>query len=442
MTPQEIFDELKSTINKFQEANAKAQDEFRAGLKSAATNEQVEALNARITELKKLAEEANRNAQLAQIGGSPSGDPVKERISAARFLSMAKRTRIRPNDASLNIEAYRAYKEAFFQAALVEFNMDAVSPEIRAAMSVGSAPDGGFFVPDEMSTELEKRIHDTSEMRQLARVITIGAPAWEAPWKTSKGTSGGWVGEKQARPATGTPAVGMQRIETHEQYAYPEVTQSMLDDSAMNVEAFLMEDTEEEMVRTENTGFVSGDGIMKPKGFLGYTSGAVTTVDASRDWGKLQYIPVGAAGAFPQISGSVADDANCFISAIAALHPTYRQGAVWAMNRLTEAAVRKLRDSQGRYLVGFGDIRDSSVGFNLFGFPIANLEDMPAIASDSYSIAFANFKRGYFIIDRMGFRVLRDPYTNKPFVGFYITKRTGGDVRNFDAIKLLKFAAS
>lgn len=378
-------------------------------------------------------------------GAAPANDEA--RVHAANFFTARNawrriERRVRPGDADLDLEAYAAYREAFEAAARGQFNPEAMSPEVRNAMSVGSDPAGGYFVPDEMATEMVRRIHETSPMRQVSRVITIGAPAWEAPWKSSKGTSGGWVGEQQSRTSTATPTVGMQRIETHEQYAYPEVTQAILDDAAIDIEGFLVEDTEEEMARQENTAFVSGTGVMKPRGFLDYKSDAVTTADASRDWGVLEYIASGAAGAFPTVSGSSASDPDALITTIARLNPAYRPNARWFMNRATEAVVRKLKDADGRYLVGFGDLRDNALGFSLLGFPIVNLEDMPDVASDSYSIAFGDMMRGYLIVDRIGFRVLRDPYTNKPYVGFYITKRTGGDVRNFDAIKLMKFAAS
>lgn len=364
-------------------------------------------------------------------------------VRAAAFFTVRNalndvRRRMRPGDQDLDIEGYLNYCTNFELLVRKQCNSDALSSDIRNALSVGSDPDGGWLVPTEMSMEIERRIFDTSPMRQICRVISIGAPAWEAPYKSTKAISGGWVGERQARPATETSRIGMQRIETHEQYAYPEVTQAMLDDAAMDVEDFLVTDTEEEMSRTENLAFVSGDGVLKPRGFLDYAATSVTTDDATRDWGVLQHVPSGAAGGFPSAG---ADNPDALITLISKLHPTYRGDARWTMNRQVEAAVRKLKDADGRYLVGFGDLRDNVTGFNVLGFPITNLEDMPNLASDSFSIAFGNFRRGYYILDRIGFRVLRDPYTNKPYVGFYITKRTGGDLRNFDAVKLMKFAA-
>ncbi|HEX9768423.1 MAG TPA: phage major capsid protein [Kiloniellales bacterium] len=398
----------------------------------------IEDLKAKCDEAVKAAAEVNRRG----LGGPLAEPNLDTRQAAARLHLMAKRQRIRPNDPNLDVEGYLAYCDAIEAAIRVEFRTGGLSSDIRAALEVGVDPSGGWFVPPTMASEIERRVHDTSPMRQVARIIQIGTNAWEAPFRVNKGISGGWVTEKQARPATDTATGGKQRIEAHEQYAYPEVTQEMLEDAVIDVQDMLTEETTDQMSRDENLAFVSGTGVEQPRGFLDYKGTAVTTKDASRAWGLLQYIASGAAGAFPTVSGSVASDPNALIDMVAALNPMYRQGATWAMNRTTEATVRKLKDADGRYLVGFGDLRDDVTGFNLLGFPIINFEDMPDVASDSYSIAFANFRRGYFIVDRLGFTLLVDPYTNKPFVGFYIRKRTGGDVRNFDAIKLMKFAAS
>lgn len=436
---QALIEQLMTTVAEFKAANDERFKQIEAkGAQDVVTAEKVDRINATITELKKAIDEQAKTTARLSIGGGGATDEVK---AAQQFFAHARNRAPRASD-QVDIQAYRGYRDAFDSLIRQGGNVDALGQDIRAALSVGSDRDGGYLVPTETSMEIEQRIHDTSPMRQIATVRTIGAPAWEAPWKSSRGTSGGWVGERQTRSATATPTVGVQRIETHEQYAYPEVTQSMLDDGALNVEQFIVQETEDEMSRTENTAFVSGDGVMRPKGFAAYKATAVTTADATRTWGLLQYIATGAAGAIPD-DGSIAGASNpdCFINAITALHPNYRAGAVWAMNRQTEALVRKMKDGDGRYLVGVGSV-EGALQFNLFGFPIVNLEDMEAVASDSFSIAFGNFRRGYYIIDRIGFRVLRDPYTNKPYVGFYITKRTGGDVRNFDAIKLMKFASS
>lgn len=432
-TPSNVKEGLEMLQKRFEEFKA-ANDERLEG-QDAVVTEKVEKINAAITEMQVMCEKLQKQQTGLIMGGGANDNRDALVQNTKRFLTMVTGESITIDQAAERVEAYTAYTNHFETLVRNSLRVQNLPPDVQAALSVGSDRDGGWFIPPEVSMEMEKRIHDTSPMRQYATIKTIGSDAWEAPYKSSKGVSGGWVGEQQARPATATGEVGMQRIPVHEQYAYPEVTQKMLDDAMMSVQNDVVQDTEEEMSRTENVAFVSGNGVMKPRGFLDYASTSLTTDDDSRAWGKLQHVISGAAGAFTTYASELVD-------IIAKLHPTYRPGAAWAMNRNTEATIRKLKDADGRYLVGFGDLRDNAFGFEVLGYPIANFEDMPDISSDSYSLAFGNWRRGYYIIDRLGFRLLVDPYTNKPYVGFYITKRVGGDVRNFDAIKLMKFSNS
>lgn len=432
-TPSSVKEGIEMLQKRFEEFKA-ANDERLDG-QDTLVNEKVDRINAAITEMQVLCEKLQKQQTGLIMGGGANDNRDALVQNTRRFLTMVTGNKVTVEQAAERVEVYTAYTQHFDTLVRNSMRVHNLPPDVQAALSVGSDRDGGYFVPPEMSMEMEKRIFDTSPMRQYARVIPIGSDAWEAPYKSSKGTSGGWVGEKQPRTATATGEVGTQRIPVYEQYAYPEVTQKMLDDGLINVQDFVIEDTEDEMIRTENLAFVSGNGVEKPRGFLDYASDSVTTADATRSWGVLQHVISGAAGAFTTYGTELVD-------IISKLHPTYRNDAVWSMNRSTEAAIRKLKDADGRMLVGFGDLRDNAFGFSLLGFPIANFEDMPDISSDSYSLAFANWRRGYFIIDRIGFRMLVDPYTNKPYVGFYITKRVGGDVRNFDAIKLMKFSSS
>lgn len=341
-----------------------------------------------------------------------------------------------------HVDAYAKYASAWLDMIRKNGNVNALKPDIQANLRVGADTDGGYLVPTEMEMTVRERLFDTSPMRQIAEVRAIGSDKLEFPYRSDDATSGGWVGEMDTRTETATPQIGNQTIEVFEQYAMPKASQRLLDDAVMDVGAWIMDLTGDKMIRTENTGFVSGNGVNKPRGFVDYGSDSVTTVDASRAWGVLQYVAVGEAGAFPASSGK--DDATALIDMIAALNQGYHAGATWAMSRLTAAVVRKLRDADGRYLVDFDGTGGLSGGavFSLHGYPIAQLDDMPAVASNSYSIAFGDFSRGYMIVDRLGMRTLIDPYTTKGQVKFYMTKRTGGDVQNSDAIKLLKFASS
>jgi HK97 family phage major capsid protein len=434
-----IIEAIQQNISDFQAANDERLTEIeKKGGEDAITRQKVETINASITELQKaLEDQAKATARLSV--GTGDGDINNEFNAARKFFAIATRQR-NISAESVNTQAYQEYRNAFDTLLRKGGDINNVSADVSNALSIGSDPAGGYFVPTEMSSEIEKRIFDTSPMRQISRVISIGASAWEAPYKSTDGGNGGWVGEQEDRPATGNSKMGIQRIETHEQYAYPQITQSSLDDSAINLEGYITEEIEDVMGRVENAAFVSGDGIMKPKGFLAYKDSAVTAKDGDRKWGQLQYVVSGHAGGFPN-EASGAGNPDALISMISALNPAYRDGASWVMNRTTEAEIRKLKDADGRYLVGFGDLRDTALNFNLLGSPIVNLQDMPDIASDAFPVGYGNFQKGYFIVDRMGIRLLRDPYTKKPYIGYYTTKRVGGDVRNFDAIKLLKMAA-
>lgn len=387
-----------------------------------------------LTAIQKRLDDIELRLNRVSIGGGTSIQDQEE--AARRFFAMAKGRE--PNTGEFSAETYCEYRNAFRQ--YLRHGDRGLAAQIQNALSVGSDPAGGFLVTTEMETSFRTRAFETSPMRQIADSITIGTSAWEQPLDTNDATTGGWVGEREARPQTDTPEVGKQRIEVHEQYAYPEVYQNALDDAFLDLEAWLGGKISDKLDRTESAAFVTGDGEMKPKGFLAYKDTAVTTDDAIRAWGLLQYIPSGAAGGFPKISGSTSDDADAMITTVHMLKKIYRAGAVWTMNKQTAALVRKLKDADGRWL--WSDAVEEGQPDRLLGYPVEELEDMPDPASDAFPIAFGNFRRGYLIVDRQGMRVLRDPYTSKGKVGFYSTKRVGGDVVDFDAIKLMKFATS
>jgi len=378
-------------------------------------------------------------------GGGDSGERREELRTNARLFLAAKTGKPLEQVKDADVEAYQRYRRAF-NSFLRRGGTDGelLTPEIRADLAVGSDADGGFWVPTEMSNRVMTRVFESSDIRGLATVETTTADALELPIDVDEAESGGWVSEKQTRSDTGTPKIGIQKIEIHEQFAQPKATQRLLDDATRDVEAWLAGKIADKLARVENQAFVIGDGVGRPRGFLNYGASASTQSDAARDWGKLQYVLSGSISGFPLVTAGDAtyNDADPLLVLISTLKPVYRSNARFLMNRTTEAVIRKLKDADGRYLVGLGDIRDAAVGFLLFGYPIATAEDMPAIGSDSFAIAFGDFRAGYTIVDRQGIRVLRDPYTQKPFVKFYTTKRVGGDVTDFDAIKLMKFATS
>jgi len=318
------------------------------------------------------------------------------------------------------LEAYDAAFKSFLRKEERTLSGDEVK-----ALSVGSDPDGGYLVTPDTSGRMVKRIFETSPMRQYASVQLISTDALEGTSDYDE-AGAGWVGETQARGETSTPQIQVWRIPVHELYAKPRATQKLLDDAAVDVEAWLAAKVADKFARMENAAFVSGDGAGKPRGFLSYPNG--TTLP-----GQIQQIPTGVSGGF----AATPDGADVLISTITSMKEAYRGGAVWAMNRGTQGAVRLLQDNDGKYLWQPSIVAGQPS--TLLGYGVAGFEDMPAIAANSLSIAFANFSEGYQIVDRMGVRVLRDPFSAKPYVEFYTTKRVGGDVLNFEAIKLVRF---
>jgi HK97 family phage major capsid protein len=298
------------------------------------------------------------------------------------------------------------------------------------ALSAGSNPDGGYLVPPEVETQIGARLTAISPIRGIAGVRTISGNVYKKPFMTA-GPAVGWVGETDARTQTTSPTLDELSFPAMELYAMPAATATLLEDAAVNIDQWLAQEVEQVFAAQEGTAFVTGDGSNKPKGFLSYTA-----VDNDTwSWGNIGYIPTGAAGAFPSSSPS-----DVLVDLVYAVNAGYRQNAVFVMNRKTQSAIRKLKDSTGNYLWQPPAIAGGRA--SLMTFPVIEAEDMPDIAANSLSIAFGDFNRGYLVVDRAGVTVLRDPYTAKPYVLFYTTKRVGGGVQDFDAIKVMKFAAS
>jgi HK97 family phage major capsid protein len=308
--------------------------------------------------------------------------------------------------------------------------------ELRS-MSVASDPDGGYSVLGYVSPTIDRIVRELSPMRGLARVVPlVGSDSFSELQDRGSAPAAVWIGETEGRPATEGPKLSKVEIFAKEIYAQPEVTQQLLDDSSFDIEGYLAGKLAESFAAAEGDAFFNGMDNSRPRGFLTYPT--VATGDATRPWGKWQHVATGAAGAFK--TGTGLNGAEVFIDTIAALKPTYRTRAVWMMNRSAFATVAKMQDTTGRFLLQVNVA--AGVPPSLLGYPVVTAEGMPDIGSGSLSIAFGDFSRGYTIVDRVGVRILRDPFSAKPFVRFYATKRVGGDASNFEAIKLVKFAAS
>lgn len=450
--PTAIMAEITKAFETFKAEHKAA---IAAKADDAVTGQKLDAINATITNLQEALVKATRAEAEAKAAvdkveaidrivatlGKGTGTPIDFKAHASTFLSgkLGLGAHLVRDD---EVAAYTAYASMF--GGLMKSGEPKFADEkVRAAMSVGSDPDGGYWVPTQQSNAVIRRVFESSDVRRNAAVMSITTDSIAFPTDVNTGTSGGWVSELGTRSDTATPQVGEHQIYVHEQYAQPKASQKLLDMATINVEAWLAEKIADILARTENTAFVTGNGVGKPRGFMSYSATAVTTADASRAWGLIQYIVSGASGGFPTLSGiPSASDVTGLINAIAALKPIYRNGAKWFCSRATEAAIRALVDGNGRHLVGMGDVRDNVRGFNLLGYDIETMEDMAAIGANSFSMAFGNLMVGYQIVDGRGIRILRDPYTEKPYVKFYTTKWTGGDVVNFDAIKYVKFGTS
>jgi HK97 family phage major capsid protein len=298
------------------------------------------------------------------------------------------------------------------------------------SLSAGSDADGGYLVPDETETEIGRLLSEASPIRAIAGVRQVSAAVYKKPFAIT-GAQTGWVGETAARPGTTAPTLAELQFPAMELYAMPAATQTLLDDAAVSIDQWIAEEVQAAFAEQEGTAFVTGDGANKPRGFLDYTKVA----DDSWSWGNIGYVATGASGAF-----AASDPSDVLIDLVYALKAGYRQNAHWVMNRKTQAEVRKLKDGDGNYIWQPAATADGRA--SLVGFPVTEAEDMPDIDANAYAMAFGDFRRGYLIVDRLGVRILRDPYSAKPYVLFYTTKRVGGGVQNFEAIKLLRFAAS
>ncbi len=292
--------------------------------------------------------------------------------------------------------------------------------------------DGGYAIPREIDAMIDATLKSASPIRAVANVVRVGSAGYRK-LVTQNGIASGWASEVAARPTTATPVFNEIVPSFGDLYANPAATQAMLDDAQFDVEAWLSSEIASEFAKAEGTAFVNGDGTNKPKGFLTYATAA--TSDATRPFGTLQYVASGAATGLAAIAPQ-----DKLIELVHTLRAPYRQGAVWIMNASTLATIRKFKTSDGAFIWQPGLV--SGQADSLLGYPVIESEDMPDIAANALSIAFGNFKAGYLIAERSETSILRDPFTNKPYVNFYATKRVGGAVSNSEAIKVMKIAAS
>lgn len=402
----EVSDKIGEIVTAFEEFKAKQDtviaEEIKKGTADVVRKNEVEAINDSIT---KLSEDLKALEAKA-------GRPGSEKDEAPEV----------------------AEHKAAFQQFLRKGREEGLSDLEAKALNVTTSADGGYAVPEELDRTILDLARASSPIRDLATTIQVGGADYRKLVNVH-GLAAGWVGETSSRPETSTPALAEVVPFMGEVYANPAATQRVIDDAFFDVEAWLAAEIAAEFAVAENTAFVSGNGTNRPKGFMAYTINASS--DANRDFGHLQRIKTGVAGGFKATTSST-NPADTFIDVIHAMKAPLRSGASWLMATATLAEVRKFRDVDGNYIwrPGLAEGQHSTI----LGYPVRECEDMPAIATTSDPIAFGQWKRAYTIVDRMGTRLLRDPFTNKPYVHFYATKRVGGMVVDSQAIKILACA--
>lgn len=400
---------------------------------------QVDALGKAWEEFKKV-----NDARLAEIEKKGSADVLFEphlaKINASldehknrmdQLHTAFNRVSSGNGDEQKKADPNREYKDAFLGGFMRKG--DKVSPEELKALSAGSDPDGGYTVPVEMSNQIVKTIFETSPMRQICSVQTIGTKSLEMLVDKDEAAAT-WVGETGAASNTNTPQFAKLNIPTFTIAAEPRATQELLEDSATNLEAWLMDKVSDKFSRTENAAFITGDGVAKPRGLLSYSTSADTGSGVA--WGTIGHIATGNSGDWASSNPS-----DALITTVYTLKAAYRQRASWLMSRLRQAEVRKFKESTTNAYIWQPGLQAGQPA-SLLGYSVFDAEDMPTKASNSLSVAFGDFKSAYQIVDRRGIAVIRDIYTVKPYVLFNTTKRVGGDVINYEAYKVLKFANS
>ncbi|WP_370180200.1 phage major capsid protein [Alteriqipengyuania sp.] len=397
---RDTLEELNRAFAAFREKNDERLTELERGRDDVVTNEHVERINNSVTELTNLVEAQQETIAGLRAGGG-SGDAPSAAVSehTGAFNSWFRRGR----------EPDAGMREL----------------EVNAGLTTQSDPDGGYLVPEEMEQGIDRVLGTVSAIRSLSRVISVGTDEY-SKLVSLGGAGSGWVGEEEERPETATPTLSKILINSGEIYANPAATQRALDDAAFDVEAWLADEVSIEFAEQEGAAFWNGDGIKKPKGINSYTKVA----NSSYAWGKLGFVKTGAAAAF-----AASDPADAIIDLYYSLKAGYRNGANFLTSDAVLGTVRKFKDGQDNYLWAPPTVDAPGT---ILGKPVVTDDNIDALGSNTFPMAFGNFQRGYLITDRTGVRVLRDPYTNKPYVHFYTTKRVGGGVVNFEAIKLLK----
>lgn len=407
--------ELKKTLNEvgeafheFKKQNDSRLKDIESGKTGSDASGNVEAINEKLTELGK-----------------------EKKALEARIDEMEKKANRIPagGDSAANAEDVAAHKAAFAEY-FRKGKVGNLRELERKALEVGSDPSGGYTVNAEIDSQISRVVTNFSAMRALATVRPISSGEYKK-FVNVGGANSGWVGEKEPRSETNTPSLEELAFNACEVYAEPRTTQQLIDDSIIDIAGWLSDEVAVEFAEQEGDKFLTGDGVKQPRGLLTYP----TVANANYAWGSVGFITSGVNGGFAAAPNS----GDKLIDLVHSLKRGYRSNGSFLLNDLTLAEVRKLKDSDGNYLWRAG--LEEGHPDRLLGYGVESDDFMPDMATDSLSIAFGDFARAYLIVDRIGVRVLRDDITEKQFVKFYTTKRVGGGIQNFEALKFMKFAA-
>jgi HK97 family phage major capsid protein len=433
-----LIEQQGKAFEAFKSANDQMQAEIKKlGAADAVTAEKVAKLDEALTKLSEAKDAIEAKAtdlekKFNRPGIGHNGGPSLEESELKSFnLALKSHSALfsRAAPADVTADGLGDYRKGF--NTFLRKGKEMLEDAERKGMLVGSDPDGGYMVTPDVSGRIIKRVFETSPMRQIASVQTIGTNELEGIIDNDEADDGGWVGEQTTRTETGTPQVGKWKIPVHEVYAQPKATQQLLDDANVDIEAWLAAKVADKLTRKENAAFMTGDGSNKPKGLFAYSSAA--TADSSRAWGVFEHIVTGANGGF-----AASNPADVLFSLIGAFKDAYLTNARFLTRREVITLIRKFKDGNSQYLWQPG--LQQGQPQSILGFPVSIAADTPAIATASLSLAFGDFKEAYQIVDRQGFRTLRDNLTSKPFVKFYTTRRVGGGAVQFEAVKFLKFS--
>lgn len=402
-----ILNELKQTFETFKSEHQTEIANIKKGLGDVVQTEKVDRINAEITKLQGAIDEMNALIAASRVGGGGKDE-----------LNEAERAHAKGFDGYFRKGAENGLREL----------------EVKAAATSDNDPNGGYLVDKQTEQSIDRVLGTVSAIRSVASTMTISAAVYEK-LVNQGGAGGGWVGEKQARTETASPTLAALQFPAMELYANPAATQRLLDDARVDIAAWLGDEVSITFAEMEGAAFYNGDGVNKPRGIASYPMVA----NASYAWGKVGYTVSGVAAALGDSSNS---GHPALTDLVYGIKQGYRTGASFLMNRKTAAAVRKLASLGDEKLPLWQPSMQLGQPATLMGYPVVDDDNVEDIGAGKYPIWFGNFKRAYLIVDRAGIRVLRDPFTNKPYVHFYTTKRVGGGIQNFEAIKALKIGTS